>query len=94
MGVVIAGGRCSYIIIVGRIYGCGYQKVGVVSRCCCKEVYIIIDFLLLFIPTPLACISSIPILLCSFFKINVFSFLLTLGAHAHSEVVVCVCVCV
>ena len=24
---------------VGGIYGCGYQKVGLVSGCCCKEVY-------------------------------------------------------
>ena len=30
------------------------EGIGVVSGCCCKEVYIIIDFLIIFlIPTPL-----------------------------------------
>ena len=25
--------------LVGRIYGCGYSIIGVVSGCCYKEVY-------------------------------------------------------
>ena len=27
------------VSLVGGIYGCGYQEVGVVSGCGCKEVY-------------------------------------------------------
>ena len=33
--------------LVGEIYGCGYQDVGVISGNCCKEVYIIIIILIL-----------------------------------------------
>ena len=28
-----------WVWLVDGICGCGYQEVGVVNRCCCKEVY-------------------------------------------------------
>ena len=39
MGVVSGCGFRRWVWLVGGIYGCGYQEVGVVSECCCKKVY-------------------------------------------------------
>ena len=53
------------------------ESMGVASGCGCKEVRIIIDFLILLIPTPLVSVlfcSSIPTF-CSFFLIFSFLFL-------------------
>ena len=42
MGVANGCGYRRQVWLVGEIYGCGYQDVGVISGYCCKEVYIII----------------------------------------------------
>ena len=63
--------------------------IGVVSGCCCKEVYIILDILTIIINFPYStCISSffassIPILLCSFLKC--FFGLVYIESKGHSE---------
>ena len=61
-----------WVWLVGGIYG-WLQCIGVVSGCCCKEVYIILDILKIIINFPCStCISSFlaaaSLLLCSFLK--------------------------
>ena len=35
----VASKRRVWLVVVGGIYGCGKQEVGVASECGCKEVY-------------------------------------------------------
>ena len=65
---------------MGGIYGCGYLEcIGVVSGCCCKEVYTVDFLIILLFPTPLvlAIFLQQHLYFIVDFK-NVFSFLFML----------------